>query len=122
MLPLTFWRIVWIATDARRATGTPSGFEVTTHGGRQSAGLDATFHFTFTGHEQRQATVVIKDQKICVEDGHVGKPDLHVTADSQTWIGFLRKEKNVVWALLQRKIRLDGPLKLLVAFGKCFPM
>jgi len=26
-----------------------------------------------------------------------------------------------VWALLGRKIRLDGPRKLLVAFGKCFP-
>jgi putative sterol carrier protein len=87
----------------------------------KSAGLNATFHFTFTGNEQRQATVVIKDQKMSVEEGHVGQPDLHVTADSQTWIGFLRKEKNVVWALLWRKIRLDGPLKLLVAFGKCFP-
>ena len=64
---------------------------------------------------------MIKDQKMSVEEGHVGQPDLHVTADSQTWIGFLRKEKNVVWALLRRKIRLDGPLKLLVAFGKCFP-
>jgi putative sterol carrier protein len=87
----------------------------------KSARLNATFHFTFTGNEQRQATVVIKDQKMSVEEGHVGQPDLHVTADSQTWIGFLRKEKNVVWALLRRKIRLDGPLKLLVAFGKCFP-
>lgn len=29
----------------------------------KSAGLNATFHFTFTGHEQRQATVVIQDQK-----------------------------------------------------------
>jgi Fe-S-cluster-containing hydrogenase component 2 len=87
----------------------------------KSAGLNATFHFTFTGREQRQATVVIKDQKMSVADGHVGQPDLHVTADSQTWIGFLRKEKNVVWALLRRKIRLAGPLKLLVAFGKCFP-
>ena len=38
-----------------------------------------------------------------------------------TWIGFLRKERNIVWALLRRKIRLQGPLKLLVAFGKCFP-
>jgi len=56
-----------------------------------------------------------------VKGGRVGQPDLHVTADSQTWIGFLRKEKNVLWALLRRKIRLDGPLKLLVAFGKCFP-
>ena len=87
----------------------------------KSAGLSATFHFTFTGHEQRQATVVIQEQKIRVNDGHVGQPDLHVTADSQTWIGFLRKEKNVVWALLRRKIRLNGPLKLLVAFGECFP-
>ena len=59
----------------------------------KSAGLNATFHFTFTGNEQRQATVVIKDQKMSVEEGHVGQPDLHVTADSQTWIGFLRKEK-----------------------------
>jgi putative sterol carrier protein len=87
----------------------------------KSAGLNATFHFTFTGEEQRQATVTIQEQKISVEEGHVGRPDLHVTADSQTWIGFLRKEKNVVWALLRRKIRLDGPLQLLVAFGKCFP-
>jgi Fe-S-cluster-containing hydrogenase component 2 len=87
----------------------------------KSAGLNATFHFTFTGHEQRQATVVIQEQTISVKEGHVGQPDLHVSADSQTWIGFLRKEKNVVWALLRRKIRLDGPLKLLVAFGKCFP-
>jgi Fe-S-cluster-containing hydrogenase component 2 len=87
----------------------------------KSAGLNATFHFTFTGQEQRQATVVIQDQKLSVKEGHIGQPDLHVTADSQTWIGFLRKEKNVVWALLRRKIRLDGPLKLLVAFGKCFP-
>src|SRR3989440_2978040 len=87
----------------------------------KSAGLKATFHFTFTGHEQRQATVVIQDQKISVKEEHVGKPDLHVTADSQTWIGFLRKERNIVWALLRRKIRLAGPLKLLVALGKCFP-
>lgn len=87
----------------------------------KSAGLNATFHFTFTGHEQRQATVVIQEQKISVKEGHIGRPDLHVTADSQTWIGFLRKEINVVWALLWRKIRLVGPLKLLVEFGKCFP-
>jgi hypothetical protein len=87
----------------------------------KSAGLNATFHFTFTGHEQRQATVVIQDQKISVKEGHVGQPDLHVTAESQTWIGFLRKETNVVWALMRRKIRLNGPLKLLVEFGKCFP-
>src|SRR5439155_23911879 len=46
----------------------------------KSAGLNATFHFTFTGHEQRQATVVIKDHRMRVEEVHVGQPDLHVTA------------------------------------------
>jgi Fe-S-cluster-containing hydrogenase component 2 len=105
----------------------PNTIEVFLHGmprvfqPGKSAGLNATFHFTFSGEEQRQATVVIKDQKLSVEEGHVGHRDLHVTADSRTWIGTLRKERNVVWALLRRKIRLDGPLKLLVAFGKCFP-
>jgi len=87
----------------------------------KSAGLNATFHFSFTGHEPRQATVVIEDQKLRVNEGHLGRPDLHVTADSQTWLGVLKKESSVVWALLRRKIRLAGPLKLLVAFGKCFP-
>ncbi len=86
-----------------------------------SEGLNAVYHFTFMGHEPRQATVVIRDQKVTVQDGHVGKHDLHVTADSQTWLGFLRRERSIVWALFRRKIRLAGPLKLRVAFGKCFP-
>ncbi|CAI9419818.1 imidazole glycerol phosphate synthase subunit HisF [Nocardioides sp. T2.26MG-1] len=34
-------QVLVLSVDARRAPGTPSGFEVTTHGGRQSAGLDA---------------------------------------------------------------------------------
>jgi NAD-dependent dihydropyrimidine dehydrogenase PreA subunit len=87
----------------------------------KAAGLSATYHFTFTGAETRQATVVIRDKTVRVQDGHVGAADLHVTADARTWVGFLRHEKSVVWALLRRKIRLRGPLKLLVAFGRCFP-
>src|SRR5947199_6230815 len=87
----------------------------------KSAGLNATFHFTFTGREQRQATVVIQEQKISVKEGHVGQPDLHVIADSQTWIGFLRNERNLLWALLRRKVRIKGSPKFLLAFGKCYP-
>lgn len=34
-------QVLVLSLDARRAPGTDSGFEVTTHGGRQSAGLDA---------------------------------------------------------------------------------
>ncbi|NYG57948.1 cyclase [Nocardioides daedukensis] len=34
-------QVLVLSVDARRASGTDSGFEVTTHGGRQSAGIDA---------------------------------------------------------------------------------
>jgi imidazole glycerol-phosphate synthase subunit HisF len=34
-------QVLVLSVDARRAVGTASGFEVTTHGGRRSAGIDA---------------------------------------------------------------------------------
>jgi ferredoxin-NADP reductase len=87
----------------------------------QSRGLDATFHFTFTGAEQREATITIRNRTLAIKDSLSGKPDVHVTADAKTWLGFLAKERNLIWALLTRKIRLKGNPKLLLAFGKCFP-
>jgi NAD-dependent dihydropyrimidine dehydrogenase PreA subunit len=87
----------------------------------RSAGLSATYHFTFTGEEEVTATVTIRDKTIRVEEGHVGRPDLSVRADSRTWVGFLRKERSLVWALIRRRIVLKGSPRLLMAFGRCFP-
>jgi len=87
----------------------------------QSEGLEATYHFTFTGDEERSATVIIRNQTLQVMDGHIGIANLQIIADSKTWLGFVAKERSLVWALLSRKIRLKGPPKLLLAFGKCFP-
>ena len=87
----------------------------------KSEGLNATYHFTFTGQEEVKATVVICDQKLEVSDGHLGTPDFRLTSDSQTWLRFLRKEANLVWALLSRKIRIHGSPRLLLAFARCFP-
>jgi Fe-S-cluster-containing hydrogenase component 2 len=87
----------------------------------QSRGLNATFHFSFTGPESREATVTIRNSTMCVQDGLAGKPDVHVTADGATWLSFLAKETSLVSALLKRKVKLKGNPKLLLAFGKCFP-
>ncbi|WNZ25424.1 4Fe-4S binding protein [Leptolyngbya sp. NK1-12] len=87
----------------------------------QSEGLNATYHFTFTGSEFRRATVIIQDKTVQVQNDHLSNANLSVTADSETWLGFLAKEQNLIWALLRRKIRVRGSLKLLQAFGKCFP-
>ncbi len=86
-----------------------------------STGLDAVFHFTFTGQESRKATVTIRKQSLQVAEGHSGSPDLHVIADSATWLGFLAKERSLFWAILRRKIRVKGSPRLLLAFGRCFP-
>jgi Fe-S-cluster-containing hydrogenase component 2 len=88
---------------------------------QQAADLDATYHFTFTGAEPCQATVVIRHKTLAVHPGHVGTPDLQIVADSRTWLGFLARQRRLVWALLRRQIRLKGSPRLLLAFGRCFP-
>ena len=87
----------------------------------QSRGLDATFHFTFTGAERREATITIRNQTLHIKDGLVDRADVHVTADAKTWLGFLAKERRLIPALITRRIRVQGSRKLLLAFGKCFP-
>ena len=87
----------------------------------QSEGLNATYHFTFTGEEEIKATVVIHDKKIEVQDGHVGTPDLRLIAESRTWLNFLSKEENFLWSLLRRKIRIKGSPRLMKSFARCFP-
>lgn len=86
----------------------------------QSAGLNATYHLTFTGGENIKATILIRNQQLQVLAGHSGQADFQLDADGKTWLQFLAKEKLLVWALLQRKIRFRGSPKLLLAFGRCF--
>lgn len=87
----------------------------------QSRGLDAIFHFTFTGAENREVTIQIQNRTLEIKEGLVGKPGVHVTADAKTWLGFVAKEKNLIAAIIRRKIRVKGNPRLLLAFGKCFP-
>lgn len=87
----------------------------------RSSGLDATFHFRFTGMEEREATITIRNRTIDIKDGAAGKADLRVIADAGTWLGFLAGEKSLPLALIKRRIRIKGDPRLLFAFGKCFP-
>jgi len=86
----------------------------------QSKGLRATYHFSFTGKETLEGTVVIRDGSLDVAEGLSGKPDLRLVADSETWLKFLAKEENLPWALLRRRIRIKGSPKLMRAFARCF--
>ncbi len=83
--------------------------------------VDATCHFTFTGKETTEATVVIRSGTIAVERGLKGQSNLHVIAEAETWLGFLAKGRNLVWALIAREIRIKGNPRWLPDFSRCFP-
>lgn len=87
----------------------------------RAEGLDAVYHFDFTGAEPCQGTVVIKDKTLAVSAGLNGKPSLSVSADGPTWVAFLRGETGLLRALITRKIRIKGSPALLKAFSACFP-
>jgi Fe-S-cluster-containing hydrogenase component 2 len=97
-----------------------AGLRLTFQPGK-AAGLSVVYHFTFTGKEAKRATVTIKDGALQVQGGHQGLADLRVTADSETWLGFLAKQRSLLWALLTGRIRIKGSPRLLLSFGKCFP-
>jgi Fe-S-cluster-containing hydrogenase component 2 len=108
----------------------------------KAKGLDAVYHFTFTGEEKVKATVAIHDGRLEVLEDGAAPParELHradspalaisgprpkvlrITADSRTWLEFLAKERGLLGALVRGKIRVKGDPRLLRAFARCFPL
>jgi ferredoxin len=86
----------------------------------QARGLNATYHFTFWGQEEITATVTIKEGRLEVMEGHQGQADLHLKADSQTWVKFLAKEQGLLAALVRGKMKIKGPPRLMKSFAACF--
>ncbi len=115
-------RIRWVRPSAR-ATSIKTflaGIRLSFQPGK-AADLNATYHFTFTGAEPVKATIVIKNRRLSVSDGHVGAPNLRVTADGRSWVRFLNREISILRCLATGAVRLNGSPRLLSAFGKCFP-
>ncbi|WP_128893823.1 SCP2 sterol-binding domain-containing protein [Longirhabdus pacifica] len=82
--------------------------------------MDATYHFIFYGKEEMQFTVNISKGEITTEKKLVGEADLTVIADSETWIDVLNGDKKLLWALLARKLKINGPISLMKSFRRCF--
>ena len=115
-------RIRWVRPSLR-ATSVKAfldGIGVTFQPGK-AGDLNATYHFSFTGQEAAEATITIKNRRVTVSNGHVGVPNLRVTADARSWVRFLNKEISILRCFATGRIRLKGSPRLLAAFGKCFP-
>jgi hypothetical protein len=114
--------IRWVRPAGRAASirGFLFGMTLSFQPGK-AAGLNAVYHFTFTGPQAAKATVIIKNQRLKVLEDHQGSADLKVIADGDTWLRFLNKEVSIFRCLITRAVKLKGPPRLLLAFGKCFP-
>ena len=114
--------IRWVRPAGRATSiqGFLFGLKLTFQPGK-AAGLDAVYHFTFTGAQAAKATVIIKDRGLQVLDGHQGSANLKVIADGRMWLRFLNKEVSIFRSMVTRAVRLKGSPRLLLAFGRCFP-
>jgi NAD-dependent dihydropyrimidine dehydrogenase PreA subunit len=114
--------IRWVRPGARAISvanflaGAPLSFQP-----GKAAGLDAVYHFVFTGPQAAQATMTIRNRRLDVREGLHGDANLRVTVEGGAWVRFLSKEISLVRLLVTRKLRIKGPPRLLAAFGKCFP-
>ena len=87
----------------------------------QAKGVHARFHFSFFGLEEQSFTVSIRDKTLAIEEGLLGEADCQIVANSETWVGFLRQEKSLLWALICRTISIRKGLLFLRVFAQCFP-
>jgi alkyl sulfatase BDS1-like metallo-beta-lactamase superfamily hydrolase len=87
----------------------------------KAKGLNAVYHFIFTGSETRSSTVSISNGRLTVEYGLIGQPDITIRADARGWVRFLAKEISLVRFIATGGLRMKGKPSLLAAFGRCFP-
>jgi len=88
---------------------------------KKSKGINACFNFTFTGDENFSASVGIENSTLTVDMKLNKAPDITIVSDARTWLDFLAGEKNMLLALISRKIKIKGPLKFMNQFQQCFP-
>jgi len=74
----------------------------------KAKGLNLTIHFEFIGKEEKSATIAIADGALTAQQGFTGKADLHVRADSETWIKMLNEEVSLIKALITGGLKLKG--------------
>jgi epoxyqueuosine reductase QueG len=85
----------------------------------RAKGLNVTLHFTFSGKENKSATIAVSECNLKVQEGHTGDANLHIRSDSETWVKILNEEISPLSALITGKLRLKGNPSHLKKFKSC---
>lgn len=88
---------------------------------RKAKGVEATFHFRFTGKEPAEASIRISKGRLTVEAGLKGEPGLRVEADATAWLDIVAGRLSPLRAMVTGRLRLRGDRRLMADFRRCFP-
>ncbi len=88
----------------------------------QAKGVDATWHFTFSGTDDRALTVRVERGRLDVREGLHGDADLRIRADAETWIDFLNGRRGLLRSWITGRIRFHGSPRWLLRFARLFPV
>jgi ferredoxin len=105
---------------ARSAAGLFRAMPLTFQRG-PATGWSAAFHFDLAGPGATKATVRIADGTLQVLEGLQGTPDLLVRATASDWLAIVDGRLHPVKAVLTRRLRTRGDVRLLRRFAACFP-
>jgi putative sterol carrier protein len=90
---------------------------------KYARGININVYFQFNRPQTRKATIKIENELIDVSEDHVGKADLTIITDSETWLKIVNKETPFIsnlLSILSGKVKVQGKLKLLKQFHNCF--
>ncbi|KAA3648698.1 MAG: sterol-binding protein [Chloroflexi bacterium] len=78
----------------------------------KAEGVDASIQFHFTGDEQSDWYVEIKDGACKPSEGTMENPTLGLTVDAQDYIDMVTGKLDAMAAFMQGKLKLQGDLNL----------
>ncbi len=82
-------------------------------------GMEAVFHFNFSGDEDGTHTVKIKDQKLEIEEGLEGEPECIISGKSENFLQVLNGETNPMMALMTGKLKVSNT-GVMMKYAKIF--
>ena len=88
----------------------------------KAEGVQATYHFVFSGADPVSGTVRIDGRELTVSPGLEGQPDLTVAARGEDWVSVLGGDLHPVWAVVSGKMKLKGKKAKMKDFMRCFPL
>lgn len=85
-------------------------------------GLSAVIQFNLTGDGGGRWYITIRNQSCNATEGQCSAPTLIINAPAEVWAKIARREINPLWAIITRRLRFKGDIKLLRSLNDIFPV